>query len=253
MSYIINKSVKVHYQIEGTGPPLILLHGMFGSIESWYDNGYVDKLRSEYKLILIDQRGHGQSEKPHDSDEYSYMTFVEDVIAVLDDIGEDRAHIFGHSMGGWFTYGLALYYPKRIHSIIISDGVPGRGDPEFINSILESFDEWVSGLKDVPASGKERLLKNDLQAIAAISDWVDKDIQVMIDLIDGEIEHINIPTLLLVSDLPEDSDEIRLLKKSAELIHDATYIKFKELNHFTLHIRSDIVLPHIVDFLASLT
>lgn len=253
MSHVISHGIKIHYQIDGTGPPLILLHGMFGSIENWYDNGYVDKLRTEYKLILIDQRGHGQSEKPHDSDEYSYMTFVEDVIAVLDDIDEDRAHVFGHSMGGWFAYGLAQYYSNRIQSIIISDGVPGREDPGFISSILESFDEWVTGLKDVPASGKEQLLKNDLKALAAISDWVNKDVQVVIDLIDGAIENINIPILLLVSDLPEDSDEIRLLKKSADLIPDSTYIKFNELNHFSLHIRSDIVLPHIEDFLAAST
>ena len=57
MSHVISHGIKIHYQIEGTGPPLILLHGMFDSIESWYDNGYVDKLRTEYKLILIDQRG----------------------------------------------------------------------------------------------------------------------------------------------------------------------------------------------------
>ncbi len=74
----------------------------------------------------------------------------------------------------------------------------------------------------------------------------------MINLIDSAIEHIDIPCLLLASDLSEDSDEYRLLNKSAELIAGATSITFNELNHFNLHRRSDLVLPHIVDFLASM-
>ena len=252
MSHVRNQGVKIHYQIEGTGPPLVLLHGMFGSVESWYANGYVDRLRSDYQLILIDQRGHGQSDKPHEPDGYSYMTFVEDVITVLDETCKDRAHVFGHSMGGWFTYGLARYFPNRVQSLIISDGAPGRGDPEFLRGILDSFDEWVSGLTDTTASDKEQLLKNDQQALVAITDWVDKEVQAMINLIDSAIEHIDIPCLLLASDLSEDSDEYRLLNKSAELIAGATSITFNELNHFNLHRRSDLVLPHIVDFLASM-
>ncbi len=191
MPYIMNNGINIHYQIEGSGPPLILLHGLFGSIENWYAFGYVEELKKEYKLILIDLRGHGQSDKPHESNNYSYTAFVEDVIAVLDGTGEESAHVFGHSMGGWFIYGLVQRFPERIRSIIMSDGVPGRIDPGFISSIVESFDEWVSGLKDIPASGKEQLLKNDLKALTAISDWVDKDAQVVIELIDGAIENIN--------------------------------------------------------------
>lgn len=253
MSHVSNKGVKIYYQIEGTGPPLVLLHGMFTSVESWYANGYVEKLKTKYQLILIDQRGHGQSDKPHESDGYSYMSFLEDVIAVLDETDTNRAHIFGHSMGGWFTYGLARYFPNRMQSMIISDGVPGREDPGGIRIIVESFEEWVSGLKYATASYKKMLLSNDRQALVAISEWVDKEIQVMIDLIDDAIENINTPCLLLVSNLPKESDEYRLLKKSAELIPGANSITFKDLNHITLHKRSNIVLPYILDFLSSLT
>ena len=50
MPYIMNNGINIHYQIEGSGPPLILLHGLFGSIENWYAFGYVEELKKEYKL-----------------------------------------------------------------------------------------------------------------------------------------------------------------------------------------------------------
>ena len=125
-----NKDDKIHYQVVGTGPPLIMLHGLLGNSKIYRINGFVDKLKMDYKLIPIDLRGFGKSDKPHDPAAYSYRTIIDDVIAVLDAAEVDRAHLYGHSFGGWFTYGLAYYYPNRIKSLIISDGVPDRGVAE---------------------------------------------------------------------------------------------------------------------------
>jgi pimeloyl-ACP methyl ester carboxylesterase len=86
-----NDGVRIHYEREGNGPPLVLQHGFTGSLEGWRDSGYVDALKSAYELILIDARGHGRSDKPHDPAAYTLDKRAADVLAVLDDAGIERA------------------------------------------------------------------------------------------------------------------------------------------------------------------
>ena len=62
------KASASHYRVEGDGQPLVLQHGFTDSLETWYDTGYVNGLKRQYWLILIDARGHGASDKPHEPD-----------------------------------------------------------------------------------------------------------------------------------------------------------------------------------------
>ena len=66
MPRVVNKGVSIHYSVEGNGPPLILQHGFSDSSETWSERGFVAALKPKYRLVLIDARGHGQSDKPHD-------------------------------------------------------------------------------------------------------------------------------------------------------------------------------------------
>ncbi len=69
-------------------------------MEGWFRVGYVEALKSNYRLILIDARGHGGSDKPHTGDAYSLPLHVGDIVAVLDDLGVATAHFMGWSLGG---------------------------------------------------------------------------------------------------------------------------------------------------------
>src|SRR3954447_26749762 len=71
MPYASNDGVRIYYEREGSGPPLVLHHGFTRSLEGWRDNGYADVLNTEYELILMDARGHGRSDKPHDPAAYA--------------------------------------------------------------------------------------------------------------------------------------------------------------------------------------
>jgi len=62
MPYTDNTRLRIHYRIEGEGPTLVLQHGFLQSIEDWYECGYVDAFRSDYRLVLVDARGHGRSD-----------------------------------------------------------------------------------------------------------------------------------------------------------------------------------------------
>ena len=92
MPYVNNQGVRIHYQVQGSGPPLIVHHGILVGLDDWYEFGYVEGLEDDYQLVLIDARGHGASDKPHDPQMYSMALRVADVVAVLDDLGIDTAH-----------------------------------------------------------------------------------------------------------------------------------------------------------------
>ena len=70
MPYVSNQGVRIYYEIEGSGPPIVLAHGISGSLEDWREVGWVESLRDRYRLILVDARGHGRSDKPHDPGAY---------------------------------------------------------------------------------------------------------------------------------------------------------------------------------------
>ena len=124
MSYANNQGVRIHYQVEGEGAPLVLQHGFGDSIESWYELGYVHALRDAYRLILVDARGHGAIDKPHDPDACGLHQRAGDIVAVLDTLDLPNAHFWGYSMGGWIGFGLAKYAPARVHALIIGGQHP---------------------------------------------------------------------------------------------------------------------------------
>ena len=100
MPYVDSAGVSIHYHVEGDGPPLVLQHGLTSSLQNWYAYGFVEELAKDYRLIMVDARGHGRSGKPHDPKDYDLKLRVNDVLAVMDDLGVDKAHYMGYSMGG---------------------------------------------------------------------------------------------------------------------------------------------------------
>ena len=93
----------------------MLHHGGGGSHERWRELGYVDALLDEYKLILFDARGHGLSDKPTTPDAYRYERWVQDIVAILDELEISKAHFFGYSLGGQIGFRIPLYAPDRFH------------------------------------------------------------------------------------------------------------------------------------------
>jgi pimeloyl-ACP methyl ester carboxylesterase len=173
MPYADNNGVRIHYQVEGNGSPLVLQHGSTSSIQAWYQNGYVEPLKADYQLVLVDARGHGQSDKPHDSASYALPLRVSDIVAVLDDLGIETAHYYGYSMGGWIGFAMAKHAADRLRTLIIGGahpyaesaeafhGVDGT-DPDAFIAAMEKF----AGQK-APPEARERILGCDIQALAA--------------------------------------------------------------------------------------
>jgi pimeloyl-ACP methyl ester carboxylesterase len=95
MPFARNGNIRIHYETAGTGAALVLHHGTGGSGPDWVDLGYVEALQDRHRLILIDARGHGQSDKPHDPAAYDLPLRAADVVAVLDELGVQHADFLG--------------------------------------------------------------------------------------------------------------------------------------------------------------
>ncbi|HLV78464.1 MAG TPA: alpha/beta fold hydrolase [Marinobacter sp.] len=111
--------VELNYRITGQGEPLVLLHGLFGSLENL--GGIARRLEDRWQIHALDARNHGSS--PH-TDEMNYPAMAADVVAYLDSQGLEQASILGHSMGGKVAMQVALNYPERVSSIIVADIAP---------------------------------------------------------------------------------------------------------------------------------
>ncbi len=111
--------VKIHYLDEGAGEPVLLIHGFNASARTnWGLPGVIRNLTPHYRVIAMDCRGHGQSDKPTEVQDYG-VKMVEDVIALLDHLKIEKAHIVGYSMGGMITMKLLATHPERVKSAVV--------------------------------------------------------------------------------------------------------------------------------------
>jgi pimeloyl-ACP methyl ester carboxylesterase len=128
-SFVTSDGVKIHYVTKGRGTPLVLVHGFALSGEmNWVAPGAVDSLASSFMVVVPDLRGHGRSDKPHDPAAYG-ARFVDDLVALLDRLKIQRAHVAGYSMGGGIGLRLVALHPDRVISFVIGGAgwqPPGR-------------------------------------------------------------------------------------------------------------------------------
>jgi pimeloyl-ACP methyl ester carboxylesterase len=110
------KGVRIHYLVEGTGEPVVLIHGLDSSARmNWELPGVIDVLAKDHQVIALDLPGYGQSDKPVDPEAYG-LQWVEDVILLLDHLKIQKAHIVGYSMGGMVALKLVAEHPDRVIS-----------------------------------------------------------------------------------------------------------------------------------------
>ncbi len=126
MPYAENDGVKIYYEVDGKadGEPMVMHHGYLADLESWRARGWVKALGDRYRILLMDSRGHGRSDKPTDPEAYEMRTRVLDVLAVLDAEGVRTAHYLGYSMGGMIGYSALIYAPQRFATLSCGGASP---------------------------------------------------------------------------------------------------------------------------------
>jgi pimeloyl-ACP methyl ester carboxylesterase len=138
-----HRGQRIHYTVDGAGPLVVLLQGILLDASCWKRTGIVEALTDNYRVACVDSLGHGLSDKPSHPALYDQAQRAGDITAVIDDVGCERAHLVGHSMGGWLAVGLAKYHPKRLLSLVVGGWDLLNGLPKGKNGPL-SFDSFMA-------------------------------------------------------------------------------------------------------------
>lgn len=120
MPFTRGSGVRIRYYVAGRGDPVVLIHGYGASVETnWRMSGCFEALARQYRVIAMDLRGHGRSEKPLRPRAYSVPQLAEDVLAVMDAEGIGSARLVGYSMGGMVALHLLIEFPERVVAAVI--------------------------------------------------------------------------------------------------------------------------------------
>jgi len=158
MSFFESDGVKIYYEIEGTGPDLVLVHGFASNLEiNWKNSGISGALKDENRVIMMDCRGHGKSDKPKDPDMYGER-MPDDVINLMDYMGIEKANFMGYSMGSRILLDLLLKTPERFRSVILGGFVLHEPRSMDTGSEYEKKDRK-------PETGSETVISRESEAV----------------------------------------------------------------------------------------
>lgn len=186
MTRIPVNGIELNVRRQGNGPALLLLHGFTGSGATWQPFDWPG-----FEIVAVDLPGHGESDKPARAERYRMERCLEDLVALLDELGVERAAVLGYSMGGRVALHLALHAPERLWALVIESASPGieseaeraerrRSDGELADSIMRDgvapfVDRWqaiplFASQSRLSADARERLrqqrLRNDAAGLA---------------------------------------------------------------------------------------
>ena len=247
-----NKSFKINYEVEGEGPPLLLLHDVSGSLYSWVEGGYVAPLSERFQVIIPDLRGHGASDKPDETAAYVLPVLVEDMLAVLDDLDVTAAHVVGYSIGGRIAFGFTKYVPERLLSLTVGGTGYEKPPPElferWINSLRAGQEMFVSQIEAglgrmIHEPRRSRELANEGPALIAMLEAAKR----MKDIGIGEaLTKLTIPSLVFCG---TDDALHGQASAAAKLIPGSIFLSLPGADHFTCMERVSQILPHLRSFL----
>jgi pimeloyl-ACP methyl ester carboxylesterase len=116
--------IEIAYEVYGEGFPLVLAHGYTATKEMW--DGQIGPFMERYRVVVYDERGHGDSDAPPVDDAgYTISTLVDDQKALMDHLGIEEAYVGGLSLGGMIALRFALKFPKAVRALLLCDTSPG--------------------------------------------------------------------------------------------------------------------------------
>ena len=211
-----SRGADIHYTIDGSGPPVILIHGFTGSGARHFGTTGVIKAIGDagFQAVAIDCRGHGMSSKPETPEAYG-MRMVDDVVALLDHLHIRRAHIVGYSMGGWIATQMVVHHPSRVLTVtLLGSGWEGtnldvtnqqmlamangfdRGDTSpLIESVTAGAQNGPTDT-EMAAASADLLARNPPRVLAAIA----RSMRPLYEVRREQLSHVTIPVFAVVGE-----------------------------------------------------
>lgn len=142
MPYQTVNGIKIYYEEQGKGEPLILINGLSFPMDLWF--AQIRELSKDFQVIALDNRGIGRSDKP--DEEYSIAMLAEDAVGLLKALGIKKSHVVGLSMGGFISQEIALSYPGIVNRLVlVATGMGGARSRELGKPFWEKAAAAVAG------------------------------------------------------------------------------------------------------------
>jgi pimeloyl-ACP methyl ester carboxylesterase len=243
LPYFDNEGVKIYYEIEGSGPDLMMIHGFAASIEvNWKLTNWVKTLKDENRMIMMDCRGHGKSDKPKETAQYG-VKMVEDISKLMDHLSIEKANFFGYSMGSRLTLELLLREPQRVNCAILGGfGLPNPGEKytnlslkDIVSALRSDSMDQVKGFIGKEFRKFAESTGADLPALAAI---MESQLLVSIEGFNSRakmratLRKIKVPLMSVVgsNDFLIQGDKTLF----AQLVPDACHFQIQGRDHLTV-------------------
>ncbi|MFC2064630.1 alpha/beta fold hydrolase [Chloroflexota bacterium] len=241
MSILTTNQIKMNYQITGDGDPLVLIHGLGSSGRDW--EYQLDVFARKFKVITMDLRGHGNSDKPKGP--YSMAMFAQDIAGLLIELQEEPAHVVGLSLGGGIAFQLALDHPDLVKTLTIVNSFPEL----MIRSFKDRLNTWqrfaivkLLGMKKMGEILSERLFPKEEHGEIRelfVQRWAENDprayqasMQAMIGWsVVNRLDSIKCPTLIIAAD--NDYSSVESKQEYTKLIPGAELVIIQDSRHAT--------------------
>ena len=235
----LGDGVHIHFVSEGRGEPVVLIHGFLMDAEvNWIKPGVVKSLAETHRVIALDLRGHGKSEKPHEAEHYG-EEMVKDVVRLMDHLDIQKAHIVGYSFGAAIAMKMLVTEPDRFKSATIAGS---SGYTEYSDSCCSEIqtghlDEGISVLDALMATfnhpperrpALERVLGcHDARVIAAITKT-----RPALVVTEQQLKSNEVPTLVIYGSQEERSAR-EAIAKLGGVLSNARCQTIDGANHWT--------------------
>jgi len=174
MNKVQLSSAEIAYIDEGEGESIVMIHGFSSNAETnWFGPGWVKfMMDAGYRVIALDNRGHGASQKFYEEDAYRLELMADDVADLIDHLELKKPHVMGYSMGGRITSMLAHMHPDKVNKAIIAGNgynmIEGGFDSrEIYDGLMAETDEDVQTKIGIEFRAFAKQTRSDLKALAA--------------------------------------------------------------------------------------
>jgi 3-oxoadipate enol-lactonase len=241
MAFFEHDGCSLHYEEYGQGSPLLLVHGLGSSCQDW--EYQIPALSAHYRVICMDVRGHGRSDKP--KERYSIAGFSADIEALIEHLQLGPVHLAGLSMGGMIGFQLAVDHPQLLKSLCIVNSAP-QVKVKGPNDVLQWLKRWGLGrLLSMTTIGKglgQNLFPKSEQADLRrkiAQRWGQNDKRAYLASFDAivgwgvqeRLSRITCPTLIISAD--HDYTPVTLKEDYVRLIPGARLVVIKDSRHAT--------------------
>lgn len=230
MDKLDRNGVKIHYEVHGSGPTLLLSHGYSSTARMW--DGQIAAFKDRHQVVVWDMRGHGESDYPAEPGLYSEALTVGDMLALLDTVGAKKAIVAGLSLGGYMSLAFHASHPDRVAALMLFDTGPGFKKDEARAKWNETAHKRAAdfdarGLAALNTSDEVRLTHHrDASGLAGAARGM---LAQQNDRVIQSLDRIAVPTLVLVG--ANDTNFLAASDYMAAKIKDSTKTVVPDAGH----------------------